>query len=71
MYEESSSTGWPPNPGFSSVAAHTEPTRTPARNAGTASVAAQVVSTGASVPYWQLIVPLNARSRAPGRRPAR
>ena len=67
-YEESPTTGSPFDPGWSSVAEHTDPTRTPACNAGVASVADHVVSIGASVPYWHVIVPVNGRSF--GTRPA-
>ena len=62
MYDGSPSTGWPPAPAWSSVAVQTDPTSTPDRRAGVAWVADQVVTIGASVPYWQLIVPVNARS---------
>ena len=68
MYDESPVTGWPPWPGGSSSAEHTDPTSTPARSAGVASVDNQVVVIGASLPYWQVIVPVKGRSV--GTRPA-
>ena len=61
-YDVSPSTGPPPKPGWSSVTVHTDSTRTPLRSAGVAVVADHVVSIGSSVPYRQLIVPVNSRS---------